>query len=39
MTTLYRETIAAFPMFEGYTPYGLDVLLEHGAISELADAG
>jgi CRP/FNR family transcriptional activator FtrB len=36
MTTRYRETIAAFPMFQGYTSYGLDVLLERGAITELA---
>jgi len=37
MTTRYRDTIAAFPMFEGYTSYGLDVLLERGVITELAD--
>jgi CRP-like cAMP-binding protein len=38
MTARYRETIAAFPMFEGYTSYGLDVLLEYGVITELAAA-
>ena len=37
MTTRYREVIAAFSMFEGYTSYGLDVLLERGVIAELAE--
>ena len=36
MTTRYMEVIAAFPMFEGYTSYGLDVLLEQGVIAELS---
>ena len=36
MTSHFTEAIAAFPMFEGYTSYGLDVLLQRGTIAELA---
>jgi len=36
MTKRYVDEIAAFEMFEGYTSYGLEVLLERGTIVELA---
>lgn len=36
MTKRYTDVIAAFSMFDGYTSYGLDVLLERGVIAELA---
>lgn len=35
MTASHTETIASFAMFEGYTSYGLDVLLERGKVVEL----
>jgi len=36
MTKRYVDEIAAFGMFEGYTSYGLEVLLERGTVVELS---
>jgi CRP-like cAMP-binding protein len=36
MNVSHAERLASFPMFEGYTAYGLEVLLEGGATRELA---
>ncbi len=36
MTANFTAAIAAFSMFEGYTSYGLDVLLQRGVIAELS---
>ena len=36
MAARYAEAILSFQMFQGYTPYGLEMVLERGHIRELA---
>ncbi|MEO8070272.1 MAG: cyclic nucleotide-binding domain-containing protein [Acidobacteriota bacterium] len=36
MDARYVELVASFPVFHGYTPYGLGLMLDRGVIKELS---